>query len=180
VIRSQDTTINVVEYLNERSVNYMSFNPRQFRELIYDTLEIIIPEYNSPEAVELLMLTAAQESFLGRFIKQLYCGVAKGVFQMEMATYNDLFDSYIRYKPDLQNKLFHYFPVNEETADLMMCGNLPYQIVIARLNYYRKRGNIPHVEDINGLAEYYKKHWNTHLGAATVKEALRNYWKYAR
>ncbi len=158
----------------------MSFNPNQFRELIRETLDVIIPEYNSPEAVELLMMTAAQESFLGRFIKQLDCGIAKGVFQMEMATYQDLFDNYIRYHPDLLNKIFHYFPVNADTVEINMCGNLPYQIVIARLNYYRKRGNIPEWDNILGLAEYYKKHWNTYLGAATIKQVLRNYAKYAK
>lgn len=158
----------------------MSFNPKQFRELIVETLDVIIPEYNSPEAVELLMMTAAQESFLGRFLKQLHCGIAKGVFQMEIATYNDLFDNYIRYKPDLQNKLYHYFPVNEDTVEIMMCGNLPYQIVIARLNYYRKPAIIPAVDDTLGLANYYKKWWNTHLGDATIKEVLRNYDKYVK
>ena len=158
----------------------MSFHPKQFRNLIMETLDVIVPELNSPEAVELLMMTAAQESFLGRFIKQLDCGIAKGVFQMEMATYRDLFDNYIRYHPDLQNKLFNYFPVNEETAEIMMCGNLPYQIVVARLNYYRKPGALPEWHDALGLARYYKKYWNTHLGAATIAGTLRNYNKYAK
>ena len=157
----------------------MSLNPKQLRDLITETLDIVLPEMNSPEAVELLMMTAAQESFCGRFIKQLICGVAKGIFQMEPATYDCLFTNYIRYDQDLLLKITSMFPVDITTLEIQLCGNLPYQIVLARLNYRRKPGRIPAVDDTLGLAYYYKKYWNTYLGAATIKEVLRNYHKYA-
>ena len=124
-------------------------------------------------------MTAAQESFLGRFLKQLDCGIAKGVFQMEMATYQCLHDNYIRYHSEIGAMLLTAFRIDESNVEINMCGNLIYQIVIARLNYRRKPGNIPQWDDTLGLAHYYKKYWNTEYGAATIKEVLRNFKKYA-
>ncbi len=155
-------------------------NPEQLRSLIKDTLEIILPEMNSPEAVELLMMTAAQESFCGTYLQQLHGGPALGIFQMEPVTYRCLFNNYLQYDPEIIHRLESFFTVHEGNFNIQMRGDIPYQIVIARLNYRRKPGNIPKAWETLQLAEYYKKYWNTHLGAATIPEVLHNYDKYAK
>jgi hypothetical protein len=60
----------------------MSIHPGQLRSLIEETLRALEPEvpYSEP-AVELLMMTAAAESALGRYIKQIG-GPARGIFQI--------------------------------------------------------------------------------------------------
>jgi hypothetical protein len=60
-----------------------------------------------------------------------------------------------------------------------MIGNIPYQILIARVNYLRIPELLPDHNDLRGLARYYKKYWNTYLGAATIDEAMNNYYLYA-
>ena len=57
-------------------------------------------------------------------------------------------------------------------------GNLPFQIIMARLYYYRFSEALPAYDDIEGLAKYWKKYWNTELGAGTVGEAIVNYYRY--
>ena len=161
--------------------------PSQLRRLISDTLDIILPKMKSPEAIELLMMTAAQESFCGRYLQQQGCGVALGIFQMEPPTYHDLFDKLIRTHKDINDIVSNTFKVSKETFHISLMGNIPYQIVLARLQYYRFPESIPNQTnyiDINewevALARYYKKYWNTYLGVATIKETLRNYDKYAK
>lgn len=169
--------------------------PEHLRSLIQDVLEAILPEMNSPEAVELLMITAAQESWCGRYLQQEGCGVALGIFQIEPATYRDIFDNFLVYNDKWSKRMFENFQVNKRTFRVHLKGNLPYQICLARLQYYRFPESIPvttndRFKTLDGkinfpawehaLARYYKKYWNTEEGAATIPEVLRNYDKYAK
>ena len=51
---------------------------------------------NSASARKLLHYTAACESNCGEYIKQFPSGPALGIFQMEVNTYYDLWDNYIK------------------------------------------------------------------------------------
>jgi len=159
--------------------------PSQLRELIRDTLEAILPEMNSPEGVELLMMTAAQESHCGRYLQQEGCGVALGIFQIEPDTYRDLFDNFLRYDESLSRRMFESFQVNKRTFSIHLRGNLPYQICIARLQYRRFAEAIPKFNLVGepnalALAQYYKEYWNTEKGDAAIPRVLYNYDKYAK
>lgn len=152
--------------------------PSHLRSLIADTLKAI--RLYSPEAVELLMLTAAQESHCGRYLTQVGDGPARGIFQMEPRTHQDLYENFLRFKPELVRRITWVCPdLDESNLDLNLRGNLIYQIVVSRLQYYRFSEPIPTGNDIEALARYYKLYWNTKLGKATVEEALANYSKYA-
>ena len=169
----------------------MSINSKQLRNLIDETLLTIAPQlalaaWDSVEVRELLMMTAAQESHCGKYLQQVGCGVALGVFQMEPATYRDLFDNFLIYKRELKECLDENFMVHKDNFKVNLMGNIPYQIVIARLQYYRFSESIPnrtHYIDIHefilAMARYYKKYWNTAKGKATIAEVLFNYDKYA-
>ena len=76
---------------------------RQLRNLIRRVL-IGIGGY-SEEAENLLMGTAAQESALGEYIRQLGNGPALGIFQMEPETFDDIVRNYLSYRPDLCRKV---------------------------------------------------------------------------
>jgi len=150
-------------------------HPDHLRELI----EEVLKQHGlySKAAVELLMLTAAQESHCGRYLRQIK-GPALGIFQMEPATYHDLWKNYIFYNYRIAEELNKY-NVNSNNWRIHMIGNIPYQILIARVNYLRMPELLPDHNDLRGLARYYKKYWNTYLGAATIDEAMNNYYLYA-
>jgi hypothetical protein len=156
------------------------FEPEQFRSLVKDTLCTLaedsgIPGLYSDEAVELLMLTAAQESHLGRYLVQLK-GPAKGVFQIEPNTHDDLFKNYLTYKPSLKAAVQQF--ASSKLPHENLRSNLAYQVVIARLIYFRKSEPMPKTGKVEDLARYWKVHYNTMLGKGTIQEAMNNYKRY--
>jgi hypothetical protein len=114
-------------------------------------------------AEELLLGTACQESQL-RYVVQLAGGPALGLFQMEPATHDDIWDNFMAYQPRvLQARIVRL-------KAQRMIGNLWYAAAMCRLHYYRVREPIPEVGDLDAQASYWKRHYNTHLGAGTVDE----------
>ena len=147
----------------------MAFNKEQFRELIEDVLREA--DLYSPSAVELLMLTCAVESNFGTYIKQIK-GPALGVFQMEPATHDDIWDNYIRY-----HSIGEFFPYKYSKAELLRY-DLRYAIIMSRIYYLRYKYPLPAADDVEGLAEYWKRLYNTRFGKGTVKKAIEKYKEY--
>ena len=131
----------------------------------------------SEAAVELLMMTAAQETKLGRYIKQIN-GPALGIFQIEPKTYWDLHKNYLAYRM-VYRKLVNYYESAWQPIEFDLMGNLPFQIIAARVIYKRDDAPLPDANDIKGMAQYYKRVWNTSAGKATPDEAEKHYRKYA-
>jgi len=159
----------------QKETTQLSINKEQLRTLIQVVLKEIdgaIP-YNEI-AVELLMLTCATESNLGEYITQIK-GPAKGIFQMEPATERDIIENYCRYKPEFAALVEEY--KSHGGSDLT--GNIPYQIVMARLHYRRSKVPLPTSSDPTAMAMVWKSVYNTHLGKGQVGEAVRKYLKYA-
>ncbi len=64
---------------------------------------------------------------------------------------------------------------------LMVMSDLSLQILMARMVYYFKtKKPIPNHKDIQGLAEYWKKYYNSVFGAGTVEGAIEKYKKYVK
>lgn len=163
--------------------NSMSFEPDQLRNLIDRVLRDFadraqMPMLYSKDAVELLMLTCAQETLLGTYIKQVK-GPALGIFQMEPGAYNDLYSRFIVYKSEKLRNAYESFYADKSDWKSQMLGNIPYQIVLARMYYLRVPDALPDHTDVQAMAEYYKTHWNTYLGKATVEGAIKRYQRYA-
>ena len=152
-------------------------NPNQLRELI--TAVLVELDLYSANACELLMLTAAQESHLGHYIKQVGNGPAKGIFQMEPSTEKDIWKNYLKYKPDLAKRVGAMLG-EADWEHLQLTGNLLYQIAMARVHYYRRPEALPDRLNIVGMAQYWKAHYNTHLGRGTIAEAIKNYNRLAK
>lgn len=146
---------------------------KQLENLITKTLKGI--GKHSPEAVRLLLGTAAQESHLGFYIKQLGSGPALGIFQMEPVTFDCICNNYLKYKQDLRRKILvecDVITLKPETLEY----NLKLAICFARIQYLRKPGSLPF--EIKEMAKYYKLHYNTPGGKATEEEFIENYHKY--
>lgn len=129
---------------------------------------------HSDNAVNLLMGTAAQESHLGKYRKQIGGGPALGIFQMEPATFNDIVKNYLRFKPGLTVKIEGVARVCRFHAEDIENNDL-LAICMARVHYLRVSEAIP--SDVEGMARYWKRYYNTPLGKGTVEEFIANYKK---
>jgi len=145
----------------------------QLKDLIERVLKDI--DLYSPDAVNLILGTAAQESGMGKYIRQLGTGPALGIFQMEPNTFKDIYQNFIHYKELLQTKI-------EDTCNVWswvpetLEYNLAFAICLTRVHYLRVNETLPNT--IEGYAYYWKKYYNTYLGAGTEQEFIRNYKKY--
>lgn len=149
----------------------MTIHPGHLREyIIRPTLKGL--ELYSEAAEELLMLTAATESLCGKYLHQVG-GPALGIYQMEPATCHDIYDNYLKYRPEIAKKVALF---GGSYRDLP--GNLYYATAMARVHYLRRPEPLPSASDVQALANYWKQHFNTHLGAGTVEKAIEKYRKY--
>lgn len=150
------------------------------RRLIKEVLE---PKgLYSRNAEELLILTAAAESLGGSYLYQTN-GPARGFFQMEPNTERDILENYVRYKPELRDALKQFISFNVDGTysyriNDPLTYSLEYQVVMARIHYMRDKFHIPPHTDVEGLASYWKRVYNTYLGKGTVKSAQNKYNEY--
>lgn len=150
----------------------MSINTNHFRlNIIHPALEVL--KMNSPSATALLLGTAAQESGLGHYLRQVGGGPALGVFQMEPTTYHDIWRNCINVRPDISQRLVHRWPVQPQPEE--MITDLLLAAVMCRLHYWRVTAKLPEPNDIQGLANYWKQYYNTPKGAGTEAEFIRNW-----
>ena len=151
---------------------------KQLKDLIVECLvelEKAIPAIVcNKSAVNLLLGTAAQESLLGTYIRQVG-GPALGIYQMEPATHMDLWANWINYREFVYRGLMKLGPEFERPTNNRLVYDLRYATVMARLHYYRRPEPLPEGDDVHGLALYWKDHYNTSLGAGSVHEFEQNY-----
>lgn len=155
----------------------MAINAKQLRELIVrPTLEKIA--LWSPAAENLVMGTAAQESKLGYYLKQLGKGPALGIYQCEPATHTDVVD-YIESRGKVRwSSVFPHNLIPLGVDHKRLVYDLRYATMICRMHYYRIPEALPEADDIRGLSSYWKRYYNTTKGRGTIAEFIENYEKY--
>lgn len=152
----------------------MSIEPGQLRQAIRSCLRELNPSLLTDNAVELLMLTAAQESHCGRWLWQETGGekipksLAYGIFQMEEPAFKEAMGRVLKYRPDV-------IPPSRRR----LIFDLRLAIWWARCYYLSFSEPLPEADDVLGLALYWKVHWNTRQGTGTVESALSNYRSFA-
>lgn len=127
----------------------------------------------SEAAEDLVLGTAAQESGL-RFLRQLGGGPALGLYQMEPATHDDIWENFLRFRTGLAAAVA-MFRSPSVPDRLQLTGNLLYATAMCRIHYYRVPAPLPSQGDVAGYAAYWKAHYNTAAGAGTEAEFARNY-----
>lgn len=151
-----------------------------------------------PSRVKLIGMTANTESGLFKYTRQI--GIAEfsnvggfGYIQMELATYYDIWENFLRYRKKLANKIikkffkhfsgtleaFLEFEVYKEDAKFNLRTNPYFQSLFCALHYLRVPAALPNYEDDIALAQYWKKHYNTELGKGTVEHCL-NLWEVSK
>lgn len=154
----------------------MSFDKIQYRELIDKVLHYLEPEIPySLSARELLMLTMAVESEGGKYLQQVGGGPARGPFQMEHVTENDIWDTFLAYRPKLAEKVKKLMDSLDESDD--MVTNDWYAIAMARIKYKRIPFPLPSFNDVEAMAQYHLKYYNAG-GKATIQHSMDCYKKY--
>lgn len=129
----------------------------------------------SQAAEELLLGTALHESQL-RYRRQLGGGPARGLFQMEPATHNDIWNNFLVYHKGLgaQVKALKTTPDSNVLSELE--NNDRYAAAMARVHYRRAPALLPAAGDLPAMAAYWKKYYNTVYGAGTVQQYIDD-WK---
>lgn len=125
----------------------------------------------SQSAEEILIMTAAHETHAGKWLVQRGGGPAKGIYQMEPRTYDD-----IRQKVSLNPKLKLAIDISYNPNDVVW--NLQLATVMARLQFWRFPKPLPKAHEVYKLAAYYKEFYNTESGKATVENVANNYLTY--
>ena len=139
--------------------------------IIKPTLEYMGGNYNSKNARFLLLCTAAIESNCGYCIKQVG-GPALGIWQMEPATEIDIWANCDAMQDDefCESMFFMFPPTHEDRfSDAMMIAPM-YACAMARLKYSMDKEALPDHDDIGAVYEYYKRIYNTPLGASTYEK----------
>lgn len=148
-------------------------NKSQLRNLVEKTLIAI--DLHSKDAVNLVLGTIAQESGGGEYLRQLYNGPAVGICQMEPATFDDHVENYLKYKPQLKEKIKKFTGINKFKVTYLE-WNLAFSIAMCRVHYRRRPEPLP--TTLQGYASYWKNYYNTYLGKGTEREFIYNYKKY--
>lgn len=152
-------------------------NAQQFDQMILRpvlaALHPLIP--NSESARRLLLGTAAHESGGFRWIDQITGnpldpdGPAFSYFQIERRTHDDVWDSFLAFRAELAARIQRFSISGIETVKQMQ-GNAYYATAIARVIYYRDRHPLPAADDLDGMADTYKRVYNTAAGKATPQD----------
>jgi hypothetical protein len=154
-------------------------NPKGFvDEVITPALEALGLDGDLQAATELLLGTAMQESGLV-FRKQLGGGPARGLFQMEPATHDDIWANFLKFRAALAAKVRQFLAGREVDAEELI-DNDRYAAAMARIQYYRMgqivgKDPVPDATDIAGMADYWKTYYNTAGGAGAPAQFVANW-----
>ena len=122
-------------------------------------------------------MTAAHES--GGFVhRRQIGGPALGIFQMEPATHDDIWEHYLIARSYLRASIRAVIPIGPIPKAEYMETSDPYACAMARAHYRRVSEPLPDAGDLGGMAAYAKRHWNTPAGAATPQKYLDAYRRH--
>jgi hypothetical protein len=146
-------------------------DPREIREhIVRPALKAI--SLWSDVAEELVMMTGMIESNYSHIVQVR--GPAKGLWQMEPRTHDDIWDNYLTYQPDLRHRLYKIMLVQPPALDPNrgaeeLVYNLQYAAAMCRIHYWRIPAALPD-PTVLSLAEYWKHYYNTILGKGKIKD----------
>lgn len=121
----------------------------------------------------LLVGTAGAESNYGQYIKQIGGGPALGIYQMEPGTHDSIWVDYLAYRIPMAKRVAIYHCQILGKRDLI--GNMFYATAMAAIKYYWSPDALPAENDIQGMAEMWKKVYNTPLGKGKAGEFIEKY-----
>lgn len=146
-------------------------DPQQLRvEIIRPTLSYL--NLHNAAAENLVLGTALQESAL-IYIRQIH-GPALGLWQMEPATHSDIWQNYLNSRSTL-SELLGSLVGRSSIKVTQLLSNLAYACAMCRIQYLRVPDVLPIADNALAMAAYWKKFYNTPLGAGSVDKALPHF-----
>ena len=107
-----------------------------------------------------------------RYINQLGGGPALGLWQMEPATHDDIWENFLAYRVKLGLKVLGSQTKFNHTR---LIWDLAYACAMSRIHYLRVPRALPRAGNIKAQARYYKQFYNTPAGKGTVEQYLANW-----
>lgn len=136
-----------------------------------DHLAVAEPRLGSEASARLLLGTAISESNLAALV-QHGGGPALSMFQIEPATFDDIYERYLRARPRFLIAV-QDLRLPALTAMEQLPGNPFFACAIARMKFWMAPAPLPDADDIDALGRYWKRHYNTAGGAGTA-----SHWAY--
>jgi len=133
--------------------------------------------YWSQAAENLIVGTGLVESQF-HYIAQIE-GPAQSVFQIEPTTIDDNIKNFLRYRQSLDHIVDDFDltgPFNLDETHFFI--NPFFACAHVRVWYLRHSEPFPHADDIEGLAQYWKKYYNTSAGKGEVSKFVQLYSTY--
>lgn len=153
------------------------FDITQFREnILTPTLDGLQIRDNNLK--ELLVFTCAVESAGGTYVKQIK-GTALGIYQIEPATFSDLWHNFIIRNPPLVNLLTLNLNLHRVPDPLELITDLKLATVTCALFYQWKNVKVLSTDE-QELWMNYKKYYNTEKGKAEMEPSIKAYRKFIR
>ena len=157
----------------------MGISSYQLREtVILPTLQAL--ELSSESAVQLLLGTCAQETLMGRYLVQRNIGFRGGIgiYQMQRASYRMIWDKMVEGNGIMKAKMKLLLNYGGMPPAERLATDLALATAMCRLYYYAINAPLPAANDIPGMAAYWKKWYNTELGAGTPAQFIQHYDRY--
>jgi hypothetical protein len=154
-------------------------SPEEFvSDVVRPALTALSLDEDLSATTELLLGTALQESSLVHRV-QLGGGPARGLFQMEPNTHDDIWANFLKFRPTLAEKIGTFLDGAAPNSQLLT-NNDKYAAAMARIQYHRMgqivgKAPIPERGDIPGMAAYWKDFYNTGQGAGSPAQFVANW-----
>lgn len=130
----------------------------------------------SKKAEALVIGTAAQESKLC-YLSQLGAGPALGLWQIEPATHEDIWENYLTYRPERAKAVLAAAGVPDYVGTPpaeWLIFNLRYSAAMCRVHYVRVPAPLPDEDDVEAMGKYWKRYYNG-PGDGTVAQFVESY-----
>jgi len=155
----------------------------QMKSLIKSTCSQMGDKFASDDAVNLVLATGIVESRY-EYIRQMGDGPARSFWQVEAATAVDNLAHYLKHRKKLMSRcaeaslvdLKHWQNLDERIWEEILEKNIAAGIVHCRLKYWRVPKRMPNT--IEGMANYWKKYYNTEQGKGNPEHFIDASRKY--
>jgi hypothetical protein len=155
----------------------VSVDNNQIKSLIKDVCVQLGEKYAKEEALDIVYATGLVESKY-EYIEQIGTGPARSFWQVEPETAVDNCKNFISARPELMQRAadilgidpYHFIDPQPDNWDWILRTNIAAGILHCRIKYWRVPESIEHSPE--GLAKYWKEHYNTAEGAGSVEHFL--------
>ena len=156
--------------------------PAQFLEHVIrptlDHLAVAEPRLATEASANLLLGTAIAESNLSALV-QHGGGPALSMFQIEPATFDDIYERYLRARPGFLMAV-QDLRLPALTPMEQLPANPFFACAIARMKFWMAPEPLPAADDIAALGRYWKTHYNTAGGAGKASHWASLYRQYVK